>query len=220
MTTREGKAQKFVSVPADYAGGIQEGDETPVRIVGGGGAGLGIGEVDAIVWQYDGVFPPTTATTLQATANVDTAVAVGHWCVTDNGDIYKCTDAANQAALVWGLISTSTSVTGYPNTIVLRDSSGYIREMFVFSPSGSVPAMGIFSAASSGINIELGSAIRNFIEFVGVGHFNSDGVHEFTGASAAANRNAQLTELFSSIPTSAGASGTLWNDGGTIKIVP
>jgi hypothetical protein len=35
----------------------------------------------------------------------------------------------------------------------------------------------------------------------------------------AASRNAQLTELFASIPTVAGAVGTLWNDGGTIKIV-
>ena len=45
------------------------------------------------------------------------------------------------------------------------------------------------------------------------------GVLTFLGASAAANRNAQLTELFASIPTVAGAVGTLWNDGGTIKIV-
>lgn len=41
----------------------------------------------------------------------------------------------------------------------------------------------------------------------------------FLGASAAANRNAQLKELFASIPTSDPAvAGELWRDGDTIKI--
>ena len=34
MTTREGKALNFISVPADYAGGVQEGDATPAYING------------------------------------------------------------------------------------------------------------------------------------------------------------------------------------------
>ena len=222
MTTREGKALKFLSIADDYEGGVQEGDATPVLITGGGGgSGLGIGSVDAIIWQYDGgATPPTSAATLQSAANVATAVAVGHLCITSNGDIYKCTDASNQAALVWGLIATTATVNGEPNTLILRDGNGYVAPVTIFDASSISPAVEILTQNGDGITIEIGAAHQHFIKMSGALEFNSSGVAKFIGASAAANRNAQLTELFASIPTSAGASGTLWNDGGTIKIVP
>lgn len=60
----------------------------------------------------------------------------------------------------------------------------------------------------------------NHHEFGEVSAIRRDtGALAFLGASAAANRNAQLVELFQSIPTSDPAvAGRLWLDGDTVKI--
>ncbi|MCA9979358.1 MAG: hypothetical protein KDD89_00935 [Anaerolineales bacterium] len=241
MTTREGKALKFVSVSADYAGGIQEGDETPVRIIGGeGGGALGIGDVTPVVWQYSaGATPPTAATTLQSAANVSTAVAVGHLCITSNGDIYKCTDATNQAALVWGQIATElgtaatmNATTNYdpldPSSIVRRAASGEItntintldtgRVATLWNTGAGIALLMISTTGAGGQSRTInGNYHHLFHDQSAIGSTN--GALVFLGASAATNRNAQLIELFASIPTSDPAvAGQPWLDGTTVKI--
>lgn len=179
-----------------------------------------VGKGSQFIWEYAaGSTPPTTAATLQAEAEVATAVAVGDWCVTSTGDLYKCTNATNQAALVWVAIALAISSAGGANTVVARDENGYLGQTTIAN-LGFGKALEVYADSGDGISVELGDAISDYIEFTGKGKIDKDGVLRFTGGSAATNRNAQLAELFTSIPTSAGASGTLWNDGGVIKKVP
>lgn len=204
---------------------------------------LAIGGGASLVWRYPtGNTPPTTAAALQGLAGVDTAVAVGHLCITGNGDIYKCTDASNQAALVWVPIGLSISGAAAANTVVLRNPDGSIINNLSGESFAFITPIGVLGAATDNVGVygystdKIGVVGQSTNDSGGRSSSTNGAYHHefgnqsaiaresgaltFLGASAAANRNAQLTQLFASIPTSAGASGTLWNDGGTIKKVP
>lgn len=178
-------------------------------------APLAVGQGAQLVWRYAaGATPPVAATTLQTAEGVDTAVAVGHICITSTGDIFKCINASNQAALVWAQALFLTEYGQVISTTLESDATGTGADALVaLTDSGTG---GIIGSSSGTYNVLFGYSSPN--RYSGIKR--TDGTLVFIGASAAANRNAQLTELFASIPTSAGASGTLWNDGGTIKKVP
>jgi hypothetical protein len=172
---------------------------------------LALGNGSARVWRYEAAdVPPADAATLQAASGVADAVAAGHLCITSNGDIYKCTDAANQAALVWVKALFLEADGG----ILLITSSVSQAAFFANSGNHTVRIQNLSNDEMVVFGKETLGA------FDPIAQISANGVLEFLGAAAATNRNAQLTELFASIPTSAGASGTLWNDGGTIKKVP
>lgn len=186
MTTREGKALRFVRVPVNYAEGIQEGDSTPVYIEPDGTSGI----------------PP-----------VDPATAGNLVVLLADGTLEDAGYGVEQDS------PATPSVVRRDNN---RRISNYVNENYAieggandgYGVSGvSQTGSGMRSSSSSGLyHHEFGSPANSAI-------LRTTGALTFLGASAAANRNAQLTQLFASIPTVAGAVGTLWNDGGTIKIV-
>lgn len=191
-----------------------------VALAGQSGSGaaatlLAIGGGASLVWRYPtGATPPTTASALQTLAGVDTAVAAGHLCITINGDIYKCTNATNQAALVWLKALFLTEAGQVIGTTLEADATGTGADALVaLTDSGTG---GVIGSSAGTYNVLFGYSSPS--RYSGIRR--SNGVLAFIGASAATNRNAQLAELFASIPPSPGASGTLWNDGGTIKKVP
>ena len=65
MATQEGKALRFITVPADYAAGILEGDTTPVYLTNPSGAVVG----EYVEWvgtiAQAGVAAPTVASVIR-----------------------------------------------------------------------------------------------------------------------------------------------------------
>jgi hypothetical protein len=124
------------------------------------------------------------------------------------------------------------SVPGAPNTVVHRNANGSINNtgsfggdragnffnfdgvgLFVYGTGTSeLPASLVVEATVTDANfVLLGDRVR-FDRATGMMKF----IHS---TQAAANRNAQLKELFQSLPTSdPTVAGELWNDSGTVKI--
>ena len=194
---------------------------------------------NALIWTTSETTPPTTAVTLQDQHRDPRPIEVGHICITNSGDIYKCTDAANQAALVWGQIATElgtaatmNATTNYdpldPSSIVRRAASGEItntintldtgRVATLWNTGAGIALLMISTTGAGGQSRTInGNYHHLFHDQSAIGSTN--GALVFLGASAATNRNAQLKELFASIPTSdPGVAGQPWSDGGTIKI--
>ena len=95
------------------------------------------------------------------------------------------------------------------------------------NPGGSGDTAGVVGIGDSGTHGLMGMAfapgyhaVFGFAPFPGfVSAIDQQGKLVFFGSSAASNRNAQLKELFQSMPTSDPfVAGELWNDGGVVKI--
>ena len=176
MTTREGKALKFISVPADYAGGIQEGDETPVLITNaGGGAGGTIQNVNLSIQATDegavaGNARGTSAVDLQTNKLLATQVASGTSSTVSGGTTN--TASGNTSTVSGGTtnVASGTSSTvggGQANTASGNTSTVSGGQSNTASGLGSTVDGGLTNIAagayshSSGRNMQIDAAADN-----------------------------------------------------------
>jgi len=185
MTTREGKAQKFVSVPADYAGGIQEGDETPVLITNaGGGAGGTIQNANLSIQATDegtvaGNARGATAVDLQTARVAATQVASGDYSAVVSG--YANSASGDESVAVGG---SRNGASGLSSAVIGGDSNTASGSNSAVIGGISNTASGISSATIGG-NSNIAAGNRGVV----VGGDDNIAAGDFSHASG---RNMQI----------------------------
>jgi len=112
MATQEGKALRFITVPADYAAGIQEGDTTPVFLTNPSGAVVG----EYVEWvgtiAQAGTAAPSVASVIRndlgVTSPTTARSAAGVYTFTFSGAGWA---AADTAVIISGTGTTSRILT-------------------------------------------------------------------------------------------------------------
>jgi hypothetical protein len=96
----------------------------------------GINETpNVLIWTSLSNPPTANAQTLNQNHLEERPVAVGHFCFTNNGNIYRCTNASNQAALVWEAMVSTTSLPRQTVRLTAVDTTAVSTDQVIVATS-------------------------------------------------------------------------------------